>query len=150
MNAANAGLSGRARARRDWRPAFLAGLRQSGTVTGGCKEASINSSTAYRARQRDEGFALKWAGVENELTDALESKAVELALDGNHHLLQFLLKARRPEVYREHQSVELTGPEGGPVALERLDINLDALSDRDLKALQGILTRAENGAGSKR
>jgi hypothetical protein len=32
-------------------------------------------------------------------------------------LLIFLLKARRPEVYRERQQIQHTGPSGGPVEI---------------------------------
>jgi len=130
--------------RRDWAKDFLQGFAETGTVTGACDQAGIERSTAYRARQRDESFAVAWSDAEDELTDRLASKAVEMALGGDSYVLMFLLKSRRPEVYSERHRLEHTGSGGGPVAVEALDINLDALSERDLKTLQGILTKAEH------
>lgn len=86
---------------RDWTPAFLTALGDEGTVFAACHNAGVSRSTAYRARQRDEAFALAWADVESTVTDKLERKAVELALAGDVKLLEFLLKARRPDLYRD-------------------------------------------------
>jgi hypothetical protein len=138
--------SARARAkpkpRRDWRPAFLKGFQKTGTVTGGCAQAGIHRTTAYRERQRDEKFAVAWSELENEVTDRLEATALLLALKGDVRLIEFLLKARKPETYREQHLLEHTGPGGGPVALDTLGVDLANLSDRDLNALHRIVTRA--------
>jgi hypothetical protein len=128
--------------RRDWRPAFLKGFKRTGTATGGCAHAGIQRSTAYRERQRSEKFALAWADLENEVTDRLEATALLLALKGDVRLIEFLLKARKPEMYREQHLLEHTGPGGGPVELDALGVDLDNLSDRDLTALYRIVTRA--------
>jgi hypothetical protein len=144
-SATKATPSARARTRkprRDWRPAFLKGFQKSGTVTGGCDHAKINRTTAYRERQRSETFALAWADIEAGVTLHLESRAVELALAGDQRLIEFLLKARKPDVYREHHQVELAGPGGGPVELDGLGLDLSKLTDRDLASLQRIAGRA--------
>ena len=65
-----------------------------------------------------------------------------LALKGEVRLIEFLLKARRPDVYREHHQVELAGPNSGPVEIDGLGLDLDKLNDRDLAALQRIAGRA--------
>jgi hypothetical protein len=143
--ATKATLSARARARkprRDWRPAFLKGFAKSGTVTGGCEHAGVVRTTVYRERQRNETFALAWADVEAGVTLHLESRAVELALAGEVRLIEFLLKARKPDIYREHHLLEHTGPGGGPVELDGLGLDLSKLSDRDLASLQRIAGRA--------
>jgi hypothetical protein len=72
----------------------------------------------------------------------LESRAVELALGGEVRMIEFLLKARRPDVYREHHHVEHVGPGGGPVELDGLGLDLAKLTDRDLASLQRIVTGA--------
>jgi hypothetical protein len=135
-----------ARTRRDWKPAFLKGFAKSGTVADGCKHAGIHKATAYRARHRDEAFALKWADLEDDLTERIESKAVEMALSGECRMIEFLLKARRPDVYnRDRHVLEHTGPDGGPVKLDHDGDalgDLSKLSERDLASLQRILTRA--------
>ena len=125
---------------RDWKTEFLKGFKATGSVAGGCDRAGVVRSTAYRARHRDEAFALKWADVDAEVTDRLEATALLLAMRGSERLIEFLLKARRPEMYREHHQVELAGPGGGPVELDALG-DLSQLSDRDLSSLQRILRR---------
>jgi hypothetical protein len=144
-SATKATPSARARTRkprRDWRPAFLKGFQKSGTVTGGCAHAAIHRTTAYRERQCNEKFALAWADLELEVTDKLEATALLMALRGDVRLIEFLLKARKPDVYREHHQVELAGPGGGPVELDGLGLDLSKLTDRDLASLQRIAGRA--------
>jgi hypothetical protein len=143
-SATKATPSARARkARRDWRPAFLKGFAKAGTVTGGCTAARIHRTTAYRERRRNDKFAVAWDAVEHQVTDQLEETALTLALAGEVRLLEFLLKARRPEMYREHHQVEVAGPEGGPVELAtELGVDLSKLSDRELKILQKLVADA--------
>ena len=143
--------SGRARAgkraprnTRDWEAQFLNGFKATGTVAGGCDRAGIVRSTAYRARHRDEAFSLKWADIDAEVTDRLEATALLLAMRGSERLIEFMLKARRPEMYRERHTLEHTGPDGGPVQLDALG-DLSRLSDRDLNSLHRILNRAHDG-----
>lgn len=118
---------------REWRDAFLTALAQEGTVCAACRNAGISRTHAYRARQQDESFAVAWADVESTVTDKLESKAVELALAGEVKLLEFLLKARRPDVYREHTKVEHAGR---VTQFHEVDLSrLDADEKRDMLAL---------------
>jgi hypothetical protein len=112
--------------RRDWRPAFLAALEEQGTVWSACVQANVGRSTVYRERQRNEPFALKWADIESKVTDKLERKAVDLALDGDTQVLMFLLKARRPDVYRERVSVRHDG--GLRVSVPEISESTDRLS----------------------
>lgn len=99
----------RGKTRRDWKPLFLKALDEEGTVSAACLNAGIDRSTAYRARQQDEDFAIAWADTEAIVTDKLERKAVSLALGGDTRMLEFLLKARRPEAYRDNVRVEHSG-----------------------------------------
>jgi hypothetical protein len=145
--ATNATPTARARAklakkRRDWRPAFLDGFQKSGTVAGGCKAADVARSTAYRERQRDETFALAWADIEAGVTEALEQTALVMAMRGEVRLIEFLLKARKPEMYRECRVLEHQGPGGGPVELVQLGVDISKLTDRELRILQRLVTRA--------
>jgi hypothetical protein len=112
-------------------------------VAQACKVARVARTTAYRARQRDERFALKWADLEQRSTELLERAAYRRAAVGverpvyykgervdvlreySDTLLMFLLRARKPEIYREQHVLEHTGPGGGPVEVEALGINLD-------------------------
>ena len=60
-------------------------------------------------RQRDDQFALAWADVEEASTEELERVAVRRACEGSDVLLIFLLKARRPEKYRDNVHVQHSG-----------------------------------------
>lgn len=99
------GTKARQTGRRDWRPAFLAKFRETGTVYSACKASGVARSHVYRERQSNEEFALAWADVEEDLVDTLEQKALEVALTGEVRMLEFLLRHRRPERYRENVKV---------------------------------------------
>lgn len=93
----------------DWKQAFLDAFAQSGMVSEACRSVGIDRSTAYKTRQRDEAFALAWADVEERSTEELEREAKRRAVDGSDTLMIFLLKARRPEKYRENVKIEHAG-----------------------------------------
>lgn len=94
---------------KDWQRRFLEAFAETGMVSQACRIAGINRSTAYRARQRNESFALAWADVEERTTEELEQVARQRAVDGSDTLMIFLLKARRPETYRENVKIEHSG-----------------------------------------
>lgn len=84
---------------------LIEALAQGETVADACKVAGIARQTAYSYRQSDEDFALRWADAIEEGTEELEKVARRRAVEGSDNLLIFLLKARRPEVYRERSEV---------------------------------------------
>lgn len=61
-------------------------------------------------------------------------------------LLQFLLKAMKPEKYRERYSAELTGKDGAPLALD--NTNLHLLTDAELKQLRAIHEKLAPAVGN--
>lgn len=109
---------------------FVAALAAGATVLLAAQEARINKTTAYRWRESDAEFAAAWDEALEEGTDWLEQEAIRRGRDGvrkpiyqsgklvghvqeySDTLLIFMLKARRPEVYRERASLEHTGPGG--------------------------------------
>jgi hypothetical protein len=117
----------------DWGPAFLAAFEQTGMVTKACEVADVGRRTVYDRRQRDEDFAIAWHEVEERTTEILEREAFrraaagvqrpvlhkgeQVTIDGeplwerefSDTLLIFLLKARRPEIYRENVKVDHGG-----------------------------------------
>jgi hypothetical protein len=106
--------------RRDWKPDFLNTLKLGGHVMNAAQVAGVTRQTAYKARDSDEDFALAWADAIEEATETLERVAVRRATVGTKRpvfyrgevvgsirdisdtLLIFLLKSRRPEVYRDN------------------------------------------------
>ncbi len=104
---------------RNWRPAFLRELAASGNVSCACRKARVNRQNAYEVKEHDAQFRAAWDDALNVACDALEEEARRRALKGcdegvfykgkkvaklikySDTLLIFLLKAHRPEKYRE-------------------------------------------------
>jgi hypothetical protein len=143
----------------DWRPAFLEAFAQHYTVTLACKAVGISRQAAYAERQRNKAFAEAWADVETQTTEFLERELIrraaeswvererwEVDTDGNRVLaervtkwsdsnLQFLLRARKPETYRENVRVD----HGGTVS-HNLGVSL--LNGRQVTEIPGPQRRA--------
>lgn len=131
--------------KRDWRPAFLKAFAETGLVIEAAKKAKVSRSNVYDERQRNETFALAWAEIEEWTTEEMEQEAQRRAVRGveepifykgeiqgsvrkfSDTLLIFLLKARKPEVYRENVKVE----HGGKVKheVEAVDGAIDKLME---------------------
>ncbi|HLG85977.1 MAG TPA: terminase [Alphaproteobacteria bacterium] len=123
---------------------FLAALEASGNVSVAARAAGIGRATAYRWRGRDVTFAADWDEAEAVAADALEREAWHRAVEGvpepvvsagrlvmveradgsmapltirrySDALLITLLRARRPEKFRERAAVQITGKGDGPI-----------------------------------
>lgn len=121
-----------------WEKAFLAQLRLTGVVTTACNVAKIGRVTVYEHRQNDPEFARAWDEAREMAADRLEQEAIRRAVDGTNKpvffqgeivgfekeysdtLLVLLLKAHKPDKYRERSDVR---------------INLAQLSDEELRLL---------------
>lgn len=88
-------------------------------ITEAAEAAGVHEITVHRWKREDEEFAQKFRELDEMVTTALEEKAWEVAVeDGNPTMLIFLLKARRPAMYRENR-IELTGAGGGAIQFEQ-------------------------------
>lgn len=133
-----------------WRSNFLKAFEKTGVVSYACKAAKVSRQTVYQERQRNEEFALAWADIELRTTEAMEREAIRRAAEGvdkpvfqggkevgtvrefSDTLLIFMLKARRPDVYRDRVDVNHSGSVG---------LDLTALSDDELRELADELDR---------
>lgn len=97
---------------RTQRDRFLDALARTASVTAASQAAGIGRRTAYNWRNADEEFASAWDDALESGTDALEDEAIRRALDGSDTLLIFMLKARRPEKFKERVANEHTSPDG--------------------------------------
>ena len=115
--------------------AFLAAFAEHATVAAAAKVADVGRRTHYDWLEADEAYAARFTDVEEGVTEALEAEARRRAQHGvdepvhyqgkkvdtirrySDTLLIFLLKARRPEMYRERVDHSLTGPNGGPLVV---------------------------------
>jgi transposase-like protein len=124
---------------------FLEEFKANGNVSGAAREAGIARSTAYEWRETDLDFAKAWEEAENEAVDTLEREAWRRARDGvvkthgvyykdelletveettySDTLLIFLMKAHRPQKYRETTRTEI------------VDIDMSELSDDELRTI---------------
>ena len=91
--------------RRDWKPAFIAALRECGVVRKASEAAHINRTTAYKAADIDEEFNTAWRAAEQDFVDLVETEVVRRAFAGSDRLLELLLKSRRPHTYRSNYDV---------------------------------------------
>lgn len=97
--------------------AFLGHLAAKGSVAYAANRSGIDRRVLYRLRETDEGFAARWEEALQVGVERLQDDAMRRALDGterpvwrggkqvgsvrqyDNRLLQFLLKAHRPETY---------------------------------------------------
>lgn len=113
--------------KKHWRLKFLDGLRMHGMVTQAALEAGIHRDTAYFERSRDPAFAKEWTDALDRGVDMLEDVAKKRAYEGSDTLLIFLLKAHRPEKYREttkNINVNLTPEQAAQMSDDELDTEL--------------------------
>jgi hypothetical protein len=121
------------------RAAFLAELRRRGNVSDAARAATIDRTTAYLWRKNEPEFAAAWDEAIEAAIDSLEAEAWRRAAEGveepvigrvgkdkdgivrdadglplfvrkySDSLMNTLLKAHRPEKYRERQDVQHSG-----------------------------------------
>jgi len=120
---------------------FLEKLRKFETVTHAAEAAGVRRKTVYEWRKNDPEFARAIDEVFEDVTDELEKEAHRRAKDGSDTLLIFLLKARRPAMYRENTlKLEHTGKGGGPVEVQAFaklpEEELDKMLQEKLQRLQ--------------
>lgn len=146
---------------------FLKAFVKVGNVSLAAKSAKIRRQTHYEWLERDaadgvadhpDSYAKAYAEAEAVAIDLLEGEAVRRAKDGvlepvfqggkrvgsirrySDTLLIFLLKGRKPEMYRER--FEHTGKNGGPIAVAASGWDLTKLSDDEFENLRALHARA--------
>ena len=89
----------------DWRWKFLDYLSRSSCVNEACLAAGVNRRRVYRHRERFPKFRKAWDEALVIATEALEAEARLRAFDrsdpASATLMIFLLKAHKPDKYRE-------------------------------------------------
>jgi hypothetical protein len=118
-----------------WQTPFLDWLTKRGNVADACRKAKVSRKWAYEVRNADLDFAAAWEEALTEGVELLEGEAYRRAKDGTlkpiYHagvrvgtvreysdtLTIFLLKAHKPEKYRENVRVEHTGKDGNEIVI---------------------------------
>ena len=68
--------------KRDWKPAFIEALRETGNVTRAARYAGRSRNQAYHVRRHSEDFAAQWDEALGEGIDLLEAEAWRRAVIG--------------------------------------------------------------------
>lgn len=113
--------------REPWMEQFLVLLSQFGNVTAAANGVGINRLTAYRHRHTDPLFAQQWEAALELGLDGLEDAARQRAATMSDTLMIFLLKAGRPEKYRERieqRSVAITAEQAQQMSEDELEAEL--------------------------
>lgn len=112
---------------REWFPAFLSALRNTANVRAACDAAKISRETAYDNRNTNPDFAARWDTAIQDACDSLEAVAWLRARKTSDTLMIFLLKAHRPEKYREttrNYNVNVTPEQAAQMSDTELDTEL--------------------------
>lgn len=133
------------------RETFLNVLRATCNVSDAARTAGIGRTTAYEWRS-EPAFAQAWDDAEDEAKDALEREAWRRGVEGcdkpivykgkvtgkfkeySDRMLELLLKAHRPEKYRERVG-EIAGPLRG-LAKTKVTHTLD---DASMKKIMDLI-----------
>lgn len=114
------------------RALFLDELARRGVVSHACNAAGIDRHTAYDWRKTDDAFAAAWQAALDTAIDAAEAEAYRRGVEGwdepvygrvardqdgeigtirkySDAMLGLILKANRPEKYRERTDVHHSG-----------------------------------------
>lgn len=89
----------------------LRAYRKSGTIASACRAANIARETWRRWLEADTAFAMLAEEAYEELTDSLETIAVERAKKESDTLLIFLLKSLRRNKFADRHVLTLVSPD---------------------------------------
>lgn len=125
-----------------WIEPFLTAIMGGASIRGAVAQVGIDLTLPYKTRQTDEAFRVAWAEAMTVGTEFLEAEAQRRAYHGveepvfhkgvecghirkySDTLLIFLLKARRPDKYRE--GIE----DGGGMRNMVVNINVETVTER--------------------
>ncbi len=116
----------------EWEDAFLSAVMQGMSVTDATRAVGVHITTPYNRRRSDEKFREAWQNAAEIGTEFMEQEAARRAYHGtlkpvfhkgiecghvreySDTLMIFLLKARKPHIYRDMQE---QGKGGGTVSV---------------------------------
>ncbi len=96
----------RGRRKPKWEKAFLSTLRNTCNVRASCQSANVTRATVYEYRHSCPEFAALWQEAEEDAADVLEARAWGRS-EISDSILMFLLKAHRPDKYREKVRIDM-------------------------------------------
>ena len=124
----------RTRSRLDWAAKFLSLIADGATIKAACEGANIGRTKVYERRDNDETFRIALEEAIEASTEDLEEVARKRAKQKSDPLMMFLLRARRPDVYREN--VNHSGSVRVRLAVAAAELSDDELAEIAAKAQQ--------------
>jgi len=143
---------------RDRQQRFVEALAETGNVTAAVRVAGTSRTRAYELRKTDEAFAAAWDEAEQIAADKLEAETWRRAVEGveeplvsggklvrddndqpiairrySDQLLIALLRAHRPEKFRDRSAVEID-------ISDRLADRLEAARQRAIAKSEPVMT----------
>lgn len=88
---------------------MIEALSNGESIVSACVTARIGKQTYYDWRHDNTDFLRDTDAAMEQGADRLEAEAMRRALDGSDVLLMFLLKGKRPHVYRDNVKHEHSG-----------------------------------------
>lgn len=120
---------------------FLDALRANCNVADAVKSIGMNRCYLYQVRDANPEFAAAWRDAIEDGIEALELVVRKRALETSDVLAMFLLKAHRPDVYRERFDHNMTGG-------QTITINSEILARGRAKIAAHSAESSTNGNGS--
>lgn len=148
-----------------WQESFLAALRDTANVRRSADAAAVARSTVYAERVTDAEFARRWDEALEDACDLLEAAAWKRAVEGVEkpvyqggqlvgHVQEYsdaltlaLLKAHRPEKYRERVDARHSGPDGGAIPITQT-LDWKRYTDDELAALEALVSKGAPQPGA--
>jgi hypothetical protein len=90
---------------KSWHEAFLRSLAAMPNVRLAARSAGVSRQDAYKHREMFADFAERWDEAKEAAVDSLELKAWTRASKASDTLTIFMLKAHRPQLYRDKLDV---------------------------------------------
>lgn len=128
---------------------FLANLTEGWSVTNAADGIGVSRQALYKLRQEDENFAEEWDSAIEEGTDRLEDEAIRRAMGSSDTLMIFMLKARRPQKYKDRVENQLTGKDGGVLIVPGISKDLSEWEQQAIEQQAELKGRKDNGGDSK-
>lgn len=92
---------------------FLEKLKTGISIAGAARAVGVTHSTVYNLMNRDKEFKTLVSEAREAGSDRLEDTLLNIGVrDRNVTSLIFLLKGRRPEIYREKYQADITNSDG--------------------------------------
>lgn len=128
----------------EWRDAFVDAIRETGVVRHALRIAGVARSTAYELRAADPEFAAEWEEAVEDFKDSVEQELLRRAVQGvtrpvyqggarvgevqeysDTLILAYLNAHAMDRGYVRNARMELTGRDGGPLAIAATADGLD-------------------------